>query len=435
MKDIPEIGKTTKNAAIQLSGCHTETKNKALAAIAHLLKQRAKDIFEVNQADIAESEKNNLSAPLLKRLKFDQQKLEDVIAGIHSLIKIPDPVGHTLDAKELDSGLELYKVSCPIGVIGVIFESRPDALVQISTLCLKSGNGVLLKGGSEASRTNKILSEIIEEATIQAGIPAGWIHLLESRSDVNRMLELDDYIDLIIPRGSNEFVKYIMDHSNIAVLGHADGICHVYIDNDADIQKAIDITVDSKTQYVAVCNALETLLIHENIAESILPALKKELETKNVIIKGCAETQKIIKCEKATEEDWKTEYLDYILSIKIVKDQNEAVNHINQYGSGHTDSIVTRNEEKAMGFMNLTDSGNVFWNCSTRFSDGYRYGLGAEVGISTNKIHARGPVGLEGLLIYKWKMIGHGQTVTPYASGEKSFTHLNIDKHFPESSS
>lgn len=435
MKNIPEIGKTTKNAAIQLSGCQTKTKNEALAAIAHLLEQRSKDIFEANHADLAESEKNNLSAPLLKRLKFDQQKLDGVIAGIQSLIEIPDPVGHTLDAKELDSGLELYKVSCPIGVIGVIFESRPDALVQISTLCLKSGNGVLLKGGSEASRTNKILSEIIEEASTQAGIPSGWIQLLESRSDVNKMLELDDCIDLIIPRGSNEFVKYIMDHSNIAVLGHADGICHVYIDDEADQQKAIDITVDSKTQYVAVCNALETLLIHENIAEAILPPLKKELETKNVIIKGCAKTQNLIKCEKATEEDWKTEYLDYILSIKIVKDQNEAINHINQYGSGHTDSIVTRNEERAMKFMDLTDSGNVFWNCSTRFSDGYRYGLGAEVGISTNKIHARGPVGLEGLLIYKWKMIGQGQTVTPYASGKETFTHLNLNKHFPGSSS
>ena len=313
------------------------------------------------------------------------------------MIELPDPVGKTLDSTELDKELELYRVSCPIGVIGVIFESRPDALVQISTLCLKSGNSVLLKGGREALCTNRILAEIIREATEKSGIPSGWIQLLETRDDVNEMLKMDQYIDLIIPRGSNEFVKFIMENSNIAVLGHADGICHCYVDADADIKMAVDIVVDSKTQYVAVCNATETLLVHKDAAKEFLPLLKEEMLKKNVELVGCERTREIIDVAASSDEDWKTEYLDYKLSIKIVDNTAEAIDHINTYGSGHTDSIITSNKENAELFMNLVDSGNVFWNCSTRFSDGFRYGFGAEVGISTNKIHARGPVGLEGL--------------------------------------
>ncbi len=406
-----------------LAASSDKKKNDALEEIARALEEKKHEIIAANEQDLEKSRKENLSTPLLKRLKFDEKKLAQVIEGIYSLIHLPDPVGQVLSDMELDHGLDLYKVSSPIGVIGIIFESRPDALVQISTLGLKSGNCVLLKGGSEAEKTNKILTETVESATRKAGIPVGWIHLLETRSDVNEMLKMDNHIDMIIPRGSNEFVRYIMDHSNIPVLGHADGICHVYIDDKADVEMAVNITTDSKTQYYAVCNAAETLLVHENIAENVLPLVKQQMDEKGVELTGCTNTAKIIEVIPATEHTWTTEYLDKKLSVKIVSNTTEAIDHINYYGSAHTDAIVTSDENTANDFLNLVDSANVFWNCSTRFSDGYRYGLGAEVGISTNKIHARGPVGLEGLVIYKWKLKGKGQVVQDYSEGNKKFIH------------
>jgi len=427
---IQESAQAAKQASIELAALSSEVKNKALLAIAHELVKQSAAIVKANAKDIERSKQEKLDAPLLKRLKFDESKIKETVAGIQSLIKLAEPVGETLMSTELDKGLELYKVSCPIGVIGVIFESRPDALVQISTLCLKSGNSVILKGGSEALETNRILAKIIAEATESVGVPKGWIQLLETRDDVNAMLKLDTYIDLIIPRGSNEFVQYIMNNSNIPVLGHADGICHVYVDKDADVETAVAVAVDSKTQYVAVCNAAETFLVHEAIADEFLPMLDIALAHHKVIIYGCEKTQGIIACKPATEEDWKTEYLDYKVSIKVVSDIHEAINHINTYGSGHTEAILTMNKKAVDLFMNLCDSGNVFWNCSTRFSDGFRYGLGAEVGISTNKIHARGPVGLEGLLIYKWKLKGRGHIVADYSSGKSTFTHTKLDKKF-----
>jgi glutamate-5-semialdehyde dehydrogenase len=430
MSKTIELAQKAKNASIHLAAMSTEAKNIALAAVSKALKDHMAEIIATNNKDIEFSKQNNLGAPLLKRLKFDESKLQDVVNGINSLINLPDPVGETLSATELDKGLELYKVSCPIGVIGIIFESRPDALVQISTLCLKSGNAVLLKGGSEAANTNRILADVIVEATVKAGIPEGWIQLLETRTEVNEMLKLDDYIDLIVPRGSNEFVKYIMDNSNIPVLGHADGICHVYVDKDADIEMAVNVATDSKTQYVAVCNASETLLVHEEIAASFLPKIKASLDKYHVTLRGCEKTRAIINANPATDADWATEYLDYILSIKVVSTVDDAINHINQYGSGHTESIITNNKVTAKHFLDLVDAGNVFVNASTRFSDGFRYGLGAEVGVSTNKIHARGPVGLEGLVIYKWKLIGNGHIVNDYSSGKSKFTHKKLDRKF-----
>jgi glutamate-5-semialdehyde dehydrogenase len=424
---IFEITAAAKAASIPLAAVGTDVKNNALAEIAKALRHRGADIISANQEDLAEAEKDNLSAPLLKRLVFDENKIADVCAGIGSLIKLDDPVGKTLAATELDKGLELYKVSCPIGVIGVIFESRPDALVQISTLCLKSGNAVLLKGGSEAEHTNQILAEVISRAGEKANLPKGWLQLLHTRQDVAEMLAFDEYINLIIPRGSNEFVRYIMNNTNIPVLGHAEGICHVYVDADADLDMAVNIVVDSKCQYVAICNAAETLLVDEKIAKVFLPKVKAALEQKGVKIRGCEKTASMINVKPATEKDWATEYLDYIISVKVVAGLDEAIEHINRYGSGHTDAIVTNNKTKADRFMDLVDSANVFWNCSTRFSDGYRYGLGAEVGISTNKIHARGPVGLEGLMIYKWKLLGSGQVVADYTGkNAKKFTHKKI---------
>lgn len=427
---ITSLAAEAKKASVTLSAVSTEVKNNALAAIAAALESRAGEITEANLRDLREAEASQLATPLLKRLKFDDKKIVEVVSGIHSLINLPDPVGTTLAATELDKGLELYKVTCPIGVIGVIFESRPDALVQISTLCLKSGNSVLLKGGSEAANTNRILASVISEASVAAGIPAGWIQLLETRAEVNEMLRLDRYIDLIIPRGSNEFVKYIMNNSSIAVLGHADGICHVYIDKDADTNMAVRVATDSKTQYVAVCNAAETFLIHAEAAGRILPGLKAELDKHKVEIRGCNQTQKIISCVPATEADWATEYLDYIVSIKVVSSLDEAIDHINTYGSGHTDVIITDNAQAASRFMSLANTGDAFWNCSSRFSDGFRYGLGAEVGVSTNKIHARGPVGLDGLMIYKWMLKGNGHIVADYASGSRKYTHLPLNKKY-----
>jgi glutamate-5-semialdehyde dehydrogenase len=419
-----------KKSAILLAAADTETKNKALRAVVKAIKEKIDIILEANKRDMDLARQENIAAPLLKRLAFERSKIEGAVAGIESLISLPDPVGKTLCATELDQGLELYKVSCPIGVIGVIFESRPDALVQISCLCLKSGNSVLLKGGSEALHTNRALADIIETATLETGIPEGWIQLLETRDDVGEMLALDQMIDLIIPRGSNEFVQYIMKNSSIPVLGHADGICHVFVDEQADIDMAVQVTVDSKTQYVAVCNAAETLLVHSRIAENFLPPLAAALARQEIELRGCSRTGAIIQVQPATDEDWKSEYLDTILSIKIVDSLDAAIEHINTYGSGHTDAIITENSGHAGHFMNMVDSGNVFWNCSTRFADGFRYGLGAEVGIRTNKIHARGPVGLDGLLIYKWKLIGQGQTVAEY-SGTKKFTHRPISRDCP----
>ena len=427
--DIKQTAILAQEAAIQLAAVESEVKNKALAEIARALELHKADIVSANGADMQRSEKENLAAPLLKRLRFDEAKIKEACEGLRSLIGLADPVGVTLSAMELDEGLELYKVSCPIGVIGVIFESRPDALVQISSLCLKSGNAVLLKGGSEAAETNRILTDIINGASVQSGIPAGWLALLETRAAVAETLALDEHIDLIVPRGSNEFVRHIMDNTNIPVLGHADGICHVYVDSKADLDMSVRIAVDSKCQYVAVCNAAETLLVHRDLARAFLPRLKEALEERGVEIRGCEQTVRVIDVKAATEQDWRTEYLDLILSVKIVDSLDEAIDHINRYGSGHTDVIVTSDRARGVKFMDYVDSADVFVNCSSRFSDGFRYGLGAEVGISTNKIHARGPVGLEGLVIYKWRLIGNGHVVADYSGKSgKVFTHRSLQK-------
>lgn len=428
--DMTTGAKMAKKASIALSAIPTARKNAALAAIADALETNRERIFEANRADLARSEAEQLAMPLIKRLKFDAAKLTDTVGGVRSMCELADPVGRTLLSTELDTGLELYRISCPIGVIGIIFESRPDALVQISALCLKSGNAVLLKGGREAAGTNRVLFEVIRDAAKASGLPDGWIHLMESRDDVNAMLTLDEYVDLIIPRGSNEFVRYIMDHSKIPVMGHADGICHCFVDEGADLEMAVRLVVDSKTQYVAVCNALETLLVHRAAAQAFLPALKEALDQRHVELLGCDATRAIIACEPATEADWKTEYLDYRLSIRIVDSADEAIDHINTYGSGHTDMIVSRDRERIARFLDLVDSGNVFANCSTRFSDGMRYGFGAEVGVSTNKLHARGPVGLEGLVTYKYKLIGHGQIVADYAENRSRYTHRPLNREF-----
>ncbi len=428
--DIREKAAAAKEAQIALAGLSAEKKNEALQSLAEALLRRREEIERANAADIEKAQEENLAAPLLKRLKLQGGKIDEAVRGVRSVAQLPDPLGRRLDARLLDEGLRLYRVSCPIGVIGMIFESRPDALIQMASLCLKSGNAVLMKGGSEAAGTNRMLHEIIREAVSggsgsqAAKLQESWIALLESREEVGEMLALSDYIDLIIPRGSKSFVHYIMDHTSIPVLGHADGICHLFVDGEADLSMALDLVEDAKLQYTAVCNALETLLVDRSAASYFLPSLKERMDERGAELRGCPETRQIIDCLPAAEEDWRSEYLDAILSIRLVDGLEEAMDHIHRYGSGHSDAIVTENEEKAECFMDRIDSANVMWNCSTRFSDGFRYGLGAEVGISTNKIHARGPVGLDGLTIYKWKLYGRGHRVADYfEGGGRSFLH------------
>lgn len=398
-----------------------EDRNAALKAVITALLSNKEAILAANKKDLDEAEKSHVDVPVLKRLKFNEDKLNDVIRGIEDLISLPDPLGSVQMKRELDSDLLLIRESCPIGVIGVIFEARPDAMIQISTLCIKSGNCAILKGGSETLYTNREIFQTIYQAVIDSGLPKNCIFQAEARSEISELLSCHDSVDLLIPRGSNSFVQYIMNHTKIPVMGHADGICHIYADKDLDVEKAVKIIIDSKTQYTAVCNAAETLLVHKDAAEALLPVLSKAFREKNVEVRGTAAVQQIISCNNATEEDFKTEYLDCIISVKIVDDLEEAIVHINRYGSHHTDCIITENTATAEKFMQYVDSAGVYQNCSTRFADGYRYGFGAEVGISTGKLHARGPVGLEGLCTYKYKLFGNGNIVADYAEGRKSF--------------
>lgn len=419
--NLQEQIKQVKLAAPKMAANAEERRNKALLAVSEALLAHQEEIFAANKADMEQAEKDGVAGPILKRLKFDDTKLRDVTAGIKDLIHLPDPLFQTQFTRELDEGLTLQRVTCPIGVIGVIFEARPDALIQISALCIKSGNCVILKGGSEALKTNKTLFDIIYQAVLEAGLPENCMMQLEARSEINELLACHESVDLLIPRGSNAFVQYIMNNTKIPVMGHADGICHIYVDKDADIEKAVPIILDAKTQYVSACNTVETLLVHKDVVATLMPKLKEALSAKDVELRGTKEIQALVDCKEATEEDNKTEYLDYILSAKVVEDAKEAIDHINYYGSHHTDCIITENNEAAATFMNLVDSAGVYQNCSTRFADGYRYGFGAEVGISTGKLHARGPVGLEGLVSYKYKLFGNGHIVEDYASGKKNF--------------
>lgn len=431
MKDLHEISLHSRQAYYDLSVASSELRNRAILILADLLNERFGEISEANRKDCAAAEKDQLPAPLLHRLVFDEKKLTQTVAGLKSLAALPDPLGKTTYSEEITDGLSLYRVVCPIGVIGVIFESRPDALIQIASLCIKSGNTVLLKGGREAILTNQVLCACVQSALEKAGLPAAAAQLLETREDVSAMLKEDTLIDLIIPRGSRQFVQYIMDNSRIPVLGHSDGICHVYIDAFADPSLAVKVTLDSKTQNVSVCNAAETILIHERIAGSVLPVLGKELEKAGVEIRGDAAVQGLISCKAADDTDWATEYLDYIVSIKTVASLQEAIDHINQFGSHHTDCIVTSDERSASEFMNRVDSAGVYWNASTRFADGFVYGFGAEVGIATGKIHARGPMGLEGLTTYKYKLIGSGHTLAEMKNGTRSYTHTGLNRDCP----
>ncbi len=422
-----------QTAALELSKLTDEQRKAGLFAIADAIDAHHDEILEANKKDVTEGERllaeGEYTQALVDRLKLSPSKLESITEMVRSVAEQDDPLGKTLAARRLDDDLELYKVAVPIGVIGTVFESRPDALVQIAALSLKSGNAAILKGGSEAAHSNRVLYDIIVEAT--AALPDGWAQLIEAREDVTALLEMDDRVDLLMPRGSSEFVQYIQHNTSIPVLGHTEGICHVYIDSEADLEMATEVAYDAKVQYPAVCNAVETLLVHEAVAADVLPELASQYEDAGVELRGDEATREIIDAHPATEDDWATEYGDLILSIKIVDSLEAALSHITQYSSKHTESIITADDDRARQFMRSLDSASVFHNASTRFSDGFRFGLGAEVGISTGKIHARGPVGLEGLTTYKYHLEGDGHLVATYAGEDATpFVHEELDAEY-----
>lgn len=419
---MKEIAKKVKADSFLLMASSNEMRNTCLKDIIENLKKDKEHILAENKRDIENARLENISSSILSRLLFDEHKMDTVIAGINDLIKMPDPIGKITLKRELDEGLVLTRTTTPIGVIGVIFEARPDALVQIASLCIKSGNAAILKGGSEALLTNRALFESIKRAVKDSNLPEHALVQLEARSDVSELLSCYEYVDLLIPRGSNSFVKYIMDNTNIPVMGHADGICHTYVDEDFDLDKSIRILVDAKTQYPSACNTTETILVHKNAIDKLFPRLNKAFN--DAQIKVFAHKNIIDKFDNATlatDNSFHTEYLEKTVNVKTVVDIDEAINHINTYGSHHTDAILTNIDSNADYFMNRVDSANVYKNCSTRFADGFRYGFGAEVGISTGKLHARGPVGLEGLCTYKYKLYGNGDIVADYADGKKEF--------------
>ena len=412
--DFENIAKAAKAASLEIADINSDLKNRALSDIADALEKEKEQIFEANKKDLKEAEKlvetGEISKSVFNRLKLDNNKMRDMLQGIRDIVKLEDPVNKKLLVRQLDEGLTLYKVSCPIGVLGIIFEARPDVIAQISSLAIKSSNAVILKGGKESINTNKTILDIINKTLDKIdGFPKNVLQQVFSRDDVAQMLKCDKYINLVIPRGGNKLVKFIKENTKIPVLGHADGICHIFVDETADFETAKKVIVDAKTQYPSACNAVETLLVHEKFKAD----LPQVLLSAGITLVNNPET-------------WAFEHGDTTLAYKTVKNLDEAIEHINTYGSGHTDCIITQNRENAEKFMNKVDSAGVYWNVSTRFADGFRYGFGAEVGISTNKTHARGPVGLEGLTIYKYKLIGAGHIVKDYVDGVKNFHHKDL---------
>ncbi len=414
--NFTKLAYNVKAASKEMAVLTEELKNKALLNIAQGISANKEKIFEANKKDLEEAktlvEQGEISQSTFNRLKLDENKMRDMVQGIQDIVKLDDPVGKILLKRELDEGLILTKKSCPIGVLGIIFEARPDVITQISALAIKSSNAVILKGGKESVNTNKMIMSVIQEALQKTeGFPENALVQVFTREDVAQMLKQDKYIDLIIPRGGNKLVKFIKENTKIPVLGHADGICHIFVDETADIEKAKNIIIDAKTQYPSACNSVETVLVHNNFGkkEELIQALVD------------AEIEIIF-----APDDWHKEYGEKKLSFKYVNSLEEAIEHINEYSSGHTESIITENKNNAKIFMNKIDSAGVYHNVSTRFADGFRYGFGAEVGISTNKTHARGPVGLDGLTIYKYTIEGNGQIVKDYAEGIKQFHHKDL---------
>ncbi len=424
---IVKIAQQTRQAARRLAILSTSEKNQAIEAIAQALEAAAGDILAANAADCQAAEAAGIPKALYSRLKLDETKLKAAIAGVRDVGRLPDPVGAVQIHQQLDDRLVLKRVACPLGVLGVIFEARPDAVIQITSLAIKSGNGVILKGGQEAAHSCTQLVKAIHQGLAESAVDPAAVQLLTTREETLALLKLDECVDLIIPRGSNSFVRFVQENTRIPVLGHAEGICHLYVDKSADIEKAVNIAVDAKTQYPAACNAIETMLVHSRIAPQFLPVAVAALQQRNVELRGDERTRATVSVSPAAEADWATEYSDLILAIKVVDSLEEAIDHINTYGSKHTDAIVTEDREAAGKFLAQVDAAGVFHNCSTRFADGFRYGFGAEVGISTQKMPPRGPVGLEGLVTYKYQLAGDGQVVATYSGKDaKPFSHKQL---------
>ena len=429
--------KQARDAFLVLANLENLHKNNVLHELAQALRENLAEILAENARDMAEAQKmlecGELSASACNRVLLNQEKIEQMAQNCESVAALPDPAGKIIQATRLDEGLDLYRVSCPIGVILVIFESRPDVVIQISALALKSGNAVILKGGKEAQNSNRVLAKLIRNTLAKNDtVPENAVSLVESRDEVSQLVKMSSELDLIIPRGSYELVRNIQKNSQVPVLGHADGLCHVYLDQSADETKSIDVVLDAKLDYPAVCNAAETILVHQKYPVEWLVEILRKMQEAGVELRVCQQTQKRLekftelKLKTAVEEDWTTEYTDLIISVKSVKSAEDAVIHINHFGSKHTETIVTENSQLAEWFMNMVDAAGVFWNASTRFADGFRYGLGAEIGVSTSKTHARGPVGLEGLVIYKYKLYGNGQGAGRYGHGKRDFLHEEI---------
>ena len=432
---VGELARRAKAASRRLATLPRERRDAALHAAAEAIVERAAEVVAANERDCLEAARavrdGRMTASTFRRLQTSEKGVSEMAARVRDVAALEDPLGRTLAVTELDDGLTLTKISCPLGVVGVVFEARPEVVPQVASLALKSGNACLLKGGAEAARTNEVLHSIWRDALAQfEDVPADAALLLRTREEVSQMLALDEHIDLIIPRGSKEFVSHVAANSRIPVLGHGEGVCHVYVDASADLRKALAVVIDSKTQYPAACNAAETVLVHEEVAPRLLPGLVAALVTAGVEVRACTRTAALAPSAHglvpATEGDWGREYSDMVVSVKTVSDFDEALRHIERHGSRHTESIVTEDGEAASRFLAEVDAAGVYHNASTRFADGFRYGLGAELGISTAKLHARGPVGLEGLTTYKYLLKGDGHTVASYGSGERTFKHRRL---------
>ncbi|MEI6828261.1 MAG: glutamate-5-semialdehyde dehydrogenase [Synechococcaceae cyanobacterium ELA445] len=415
-----------RRAALELGRLDGERRRLAVRAMAAALEDGAESILAANRQDLEAAVAEQLAPALLARLKLDGSKLAAAIEGVRQVAELPDPVGQRQLHTELDQGLELERISVPLGVVGVIFEARPDAVIQIASLAVRSGNGAILKGGREATASCLAIHGALRQGLAAAGLAPEVLELLTSRQESLGLLKLDGLVDLIIPRGSNELVRFIQDHTRIPVLGHADGLCHLYVDREVDVAQAVRIAVDSKTHYPAACNAIETLLVHREAVATFLPTAIAALEAAGVELRGDDEARGAGVRLAATEADWGTEYGDLTLAVKVVGSLGEATEHIARYGSRHTDAICTSDGDRAERFLAGVDSAGVYHNCSTRFADGFRYGFGAEVGISTQTLPPRGPVGLEGLVTYRYRLRGEGQIAGDYGPGQRSYTHRSL---------
>lgn len=430
-----ETAQLARAASAQLARFDAARRTRMLETLATKLTQYTNDILVANKKDChaasAAVQRGEMSDALFKRLKLDENKLNTVIEGIRQIAALPDVLGQVELARELDEGLELYKTRCPIGVVLVIFEARPDALPQIASLLIKSGNAGLMKGGREAQHSNEAIMACIYLAMEACEFPRGSYGLVSNRHAAGELLKMDKYIDLVIPRGSSQLVRQIQESTRIPVLGHAEGICHLYVDQDASLSMALEIALDAKTNYPAACNSIETLLVNKEVASQFLPRLASGAKDAGIELRMApreAESYGITGgVIPVTEADWSTEYCDLIVSVKVVESIDDAIAHINKYGSHHTDAIITDSRESFDKFFAEVNSAGVFWNASTRFADGFRYGFGAEVGISTGKLHPRGPVGVDGITTYKYKLIGKGHVVADYTGdGARKFTHKDL---------